>query len=118
MLQADGGTRTAAITGSMRRSTCAVPGMVKSGNLTAVPLTDRSPGCAGLTRVRRCSISTIPRISTAQADANFVLTGWGASSRSRHREEKPFGQAEFPELLALARKGIPTDHAAEGRARL
>jgi ribonuclease PH len=45
--------------------------------------------------------------STAQADANFVLTGDGGIVEVQGTaEEKPFTEAEFLNLLSLAKKGV------------
>ena len=109
VIQADGGTRTAAITGSYVALHLAFQHLVKIGKLKAVPLTDsvagdllrHLPGCG------RCSTWTMPRIRPPQADTNFVLTGSGGIVEVQGTaEEKPFSQEQFLELLALAQKGI------------
>ena len=49
----------------------------------------------------------MPRISTADTDANFVMTGDGRIVEVQGTAEKtPFSQAEFLALMALAQKGV------------
>ncbi len=109
VLQADGGTRTAAITGSYVALHQALQGLVGQGR--AGRAAARRRGGGGLLRHRqrrrRCSTSTTPRIPTAEADANFVLTGAGGIVEIQATaEQKPFAEDRFLALLALARKGV------------
>ena len=109
VLQADGGTRTASITG----------GLGGAARLHAVDA--RSAPCCSATRcgttsprspaasprARRCSTSTMPRTRAAETDANFVMTGSGGIVEVQGTAEgKPFSEEEFLALMKLARKGV------------
>jgi ribonuclease PH len=108
VLQADGGTRTAAITGSYVALSLALRGMIAKQTLAASPLTDAvaavSCGIAGGVPVLDLDYA---EDSAADADANFVLTGTGGIVEVQATAEKTvFAEPEFMRLLALARKGI------------
>jgi len=108
VLQADGGTRTAAITGSYVALSQALQGMVAKQALAASPLSDAvaavSCGIAGGVPVLDLDYA---EDSAADADANFVLTGTGGIVEVQATAEKTvFAEPEFMRLLALARKGI------------
>jgi ribonuclease PH len=108
VIQADGGTRTAAITGSYVALHQAFTGLVALGKLAAVPLT--SPVAAiscGLWQGMPVLDLDYDEDSACQADANFVLTGAGGIVEIQATaEQEPFQEAEFAELLRLARHGI------------
>jgi len=98
VLQADGGTRTASITGSWVALHFAFERLVKEGKLAANPMTGQGTPVLDL---------DYPEDSTAQADANFVLTGDGGIVEVQGTaEEKPFSEPEFLALLMLAKKGV------------
>jgi len=108
VLQADGGTRTAAITGSFVALSLALQDMVAKEALAASPLTDAVAAVS-------CGIAQgVPVLdldyaedSSADADANFVLTGAGGIVEVQATAEKNvFAEPEFMQLLRLARKGI------------
>jgi len=108
VIQADGGTRTAGITGSYVALHLALQRLVKDGLLPALPLTD---GVAAIS----CGIADgVPVLdldyaedSTAEADANFVLTAAGGIVEVQATAEKSaFAEEHFMALLGLARKGI------------
>jgi len=108
VIQADGGTRTAAITGSYVALHMAFSGLVKLGALEAVPL-------IGSIGAISCGIwEGMPVLdldyaedSACQTDSNFVLTGTGGIVEIQATaEQEPFQESEFDELLRLARKGI------------
>ncbi|MFO1088648.1 MAG: ribonuclease PH [Hyphomicrobiales bacterium] len=108
VLQADGGTRTAAITGSWVAMHDAIAWMVSRGMLNASPLRDHvaavSCGIHGGVPVLDLDYA---EDSEAATDANFVLTGQGGIVEIQGTAEgAPFSEASFLELLALARKGI------------
>ncbi|GIL40662.1 ribonuclease PH [Roseiterribacter gracilis] len=108
VLQADGGTRTAGITGSWVALHLAFQHLVKIGQLTAIPLTDHVAAIScGLHEERAVLDLDYVEDSAAQADANFVLTGRGGIVEIQATaEERPFEETQFNELLRLARKGI------------
>ena len=108
VIQADGGTRTAAITGSWVALHLAFAGLVAKKDLKAIPLTDSVAAVS-------CGIhggNTILDLeyiedSTAQADANFVLTGAGGIVEVQgSAETEPFSRAQLDELHDLAHQGV------------
>ena len=108
VLQADGGTRTAAITGGYVALHCALAGLVEEGQLEALPLTDQVAAIScGLYRDTAVCDLDYDEDSNAQADANFVLTGRGGIVEIQGTaEQKPFSHEQFSELLALAMEAI------------
>lgn len=108
VLQADGGTRTASITGAYVALHMALTTLVEKGMLEALPLLDSVAAIS-------CGIyQGVPVLdldyeedSLAEVDANFVLTGKGDLIEIQATaEQKPFQEEEFDQLLKLARKGI------------
>ncbi|MDQ2101655.1 ribonuclease PH [Azospirillum isscasi] len=108
VLQADGGTRTAAITGSFVALHLAFQHLLSIGAIKTMPLTDHVAAVScGIYKNASVLDLDYPEDSTAQADANFVLTGQGGIVEVQGTaEERPFTEPQFMELLALARKGI------------
>jgi ribonuclease PH len=108
VLQADGGTRTAAITGSYVALHLALARMVKDKVLGKLPLTDHVAAIScGIYKGTPVLDLDYAEDSTADADANFVLTGAGRIIEVQGTAEKiPFSEAELLGLLGLARKGI------------
>ncbi len=108
VLQADGGTRTAAITGSWVALRLALAGMIKSGILSAMPLADSVAAVScGLVKGAPVLDLDYDEDSAADADANFVLTGQGRIVEVQATAERAvFGDPELAAMLALARKGI------------
>jgi ribonuclease PH len=118
VLQADGGTRTAAITGGYVALGLALRYLMKSGKLAADPLTDSVAAIScGLHNGTAVLDLDYAEDSTAQADANFVLTGSGGIIEIQGTaEQAPFSEAQFNELLRLARTGIAALTALQKRA--
>jgi ribonuclease PH len=108
VLQADGGTRTAAITGSYVALYQAFLHLVAIRAIPAVPLTDSVAAVScGLWRGQPVLDLDYAEDSSAQADANFVLTGSGAIVEIQGTaEEAPFSEDQFLALMALARQGV------------
>ncbi|CAO3415252.1 ribonuclease PH [Azospirillum doebereinerae] len=108
VIQADGGTRTAAITGSYVALHLAFQHLMQIGALKTMPLTDQVAAVScGLYKGNAVLDLDYPEDSNAQADANFVLTGKaGIVEIQGTAEETPFSEPQFMELLALARKGV------------
>lgn len=108
VLQADGGTRTASITGSWVALHFAYERLIKDGKLAANPITGQVAAVScGLWEGAAILDLDYPEDSKAQADANFVLTGEGGIVEVQGTaEDKPFSEAQFLELLGLAKKGI------------
>jgi ribonuclease PH len=108
VLQADGGTRTAAITGSYVALHLALQKLVGAGKLGKLPLADHVAAIScGIYKGMPVLDLDYPEDSGADADANFVLTGNGRIIEVQGTAEKiPFSEAELMQLLGLARKGI------------
>lgn len=108
VLQADGGTRTASITGGYVALALACRHLQKTGKITADPLTDSVAAIScGLYNGVPVLDLDYAEDSTAQADANFVFTGRGGIVEIQGTAEHvPFAEEQFQELLRLARKGI------------
>jgi len=110
VLQADGGTRTAAITGSYVALHLALAKLVKDGQLAAVPLIGQVAAIScGLYQGHAVLDLDYAEDSACQADANFVLTAdQGIVEIQATAEETAFRQDQLMQLLELARKGV--DH--------
>jgi len=108
VIQADGGTRTAAITGAYIALHQAFDGLVASGAISAVPLIDEVAAVScGIYEGKAVLDLDYPEDSNAEADANFVLTGKGGIVEIQGTAEAdPFSQDDFLQLLELAKKGI------------
>ena len=118
VIQADGGTRTASITGAFVALHLAFQKLVGLGILKAVPLTDHvaAVSCGIFEGVAVLDLD-YPEDSNAQADANFVLTGSGGIVEIQGTaEDRPFSHAQFLELLALADTGVGQLVAAQKQA--
>ncbi|MGD9744472.1 MAG: ribonuclease PH [Dongiaceae bacterium] len=110
VLQADGGTRTAAVTGGFVALHLAFQHMKKLGAIPAVPLKDHVAAIScGLYRGKPVLDLDYAEDSNAEADANFVLTGKGEIVEIQGTaEQKPFSAEDFAQLFGLARSGIAT----------
>jgi ribonuclease PH len=108
VLQADGGTRTASITGSWVALHFAFERLIKDGKLTANPITGQVAAVScGLWEGMAVLDLDYPEDSKAEADANFVLTGDGGIVEVQATAEKdPFTEPQFQALLTLAKKGV------------
>ncbi|MGE8940520.1 ribonuclease PH [Leptospira interrogans] len=108
VIQADGGTRTAAITGSWIALHDCLKWMQTRDMIGGSVLKDQVAAVsAGLYNGVPVLDLDYPEDSEADADANFVMTGNGGIVEVQGTAEKePFSQERFDELMALARKGI------------
>jgi ribonuclease PH len=118
VLNADGGTRCAAITGAWVALSLAFRHLRKMNVLKADPLTGQvaavSCGLMGAAAVLDLDYA---EDSTADADANFVLTDAGGIVEIQATAEKAaFTEAQFLEMLGLARAGTTALFAAQLRA--
>jgi ribonuclease PH len=118
VIQADGGTRTAAITGGYVALYQAFQHMLNIGALAAIPFTDQVAGVScGIYRDSHILDLDYAEDSAAQADANFVLTGTGDIVEIQMTaEEKPFSRDQFDALLELATRGAAELAALQRRA--
>lgn len=110
VIQADGGTRTASLTGAFVAMVLAMEDMVMQEKLEFVPVTDFlaavSVGIVG----GQCLLDLeYEEDFSAQVDMNIVMTGQGEYVEIQGTaEENPFNSAELAQLLALAQEGILT----------
>jgi ribonuclease PH len=107
VLQADGGTRTAAITGGWVALRLAVQHLLDEGVIARDPIQDQVAAIScGVFQGEPVLDLDYEEDSQAEADANFVLTGAGDIVEIQATGEKRgFTVAEFEALFALARQG-------------
>lgn len=107
VLNADGGTRCAAITGAWVALRLALEKLVRDGTLAALPLKGQVAAVScGLTAEGAVLDLDYDEDSTAAADANFVLTAEGGIVEIQGTAEKdPFTEDQFNALMRLARTG-------------
>jgi ribonuclease PH len=107
VLQADGGTRTAAITGGYVALHLAFKHLQRVGAVPKLPLRDQVAGVScGIVKGVPVLDLDYAEDSTAEADANFVLTASGGIVEIQGTAEAaPFAEEAFLAMLALARKG-------------
>ena len=118
VLQADGGTRTAAITGAFVAAHDAVTWLMAQGRIAASPIRDQvaavSVGLLGSTALLDLDYS---EDSGSDTDMNVVMTGAGGFVEVQGTAEgAPFTRAQMDALLALAGQGIATLVAAQKAA--
>src|SRR5215471_740108 len=108
VLQADGGTRTAAITGGFVALSQCLSFMKKVGMITAPVIRDHVAAVScGIVKGEAVLDLDYDEDSTAETDANFVLTGSGGLVEIQGTAEgAPFTEEQLLALLKLARKGI------------
>jgi ribonuclease PH len=108
VLQADGGTRTASITGGFVALHQCIAFMKKVGLITKPAIKDHVAAIScGICKGEPVLDLDYEEDSAAETDANFVLTGGGGLVEIQGTAEgAPFSDEEFGELLKLARKGV------------
>ena len=108
VIQADGGTRTAAITGGYIALHLALTNLVSKQVLPRVPLSDQVAAIScGIYKGYPVLDLDYSEDSSAEADCNFVLTGAGGIIEIQATAEKePFDSSVFDELTDLATRGI------------
>ncbi len=108
VIQADGGTRTAAITGGWIALRLATRYLVSEGVIAKDPILDQVAAIScGVHQDTPVLDLDYEEDSQAEADANFVLTGAGDIVEIQATgERRGFSREEFEALFALARKGI------------
>jgi ribonuclease PH len=119
VLQADGGTRTAAITGGFVAMMKAFQYWVEIGVLKELPVTDTVAAIScGIYNGTPVLDLDYDEDSSADTDANFVITGKGGICEIQGTAEKePFSEEELLKLLNLARAGC-ADLMAKQKAAL
>jgi ribonuclease PH len=118
VLQADGGTRCASITGAYVALSRACSRLQAEGRLESSPLTGAVAGvsCGMIDGIALLDLD-YSEDSTAEVDANVVMTGDGGLVEVQATAERtPLSRAHLDELLALAASGIEHLRAAQERA--
>ena len=108
VVQADGGTRTASITGAFVALALALGKLVEAGDLERPPLVDYLAAVsAGIVDGRACLDLNYQEDKAAEVDMNVVMTGQDCFVELQGTAEGlPFSQAQLDRLVALARGGI------------
>src|SRR6266576_5223367 len=110
VIQADGGTRTASITGAFVALGLALEKLVDAGTLTSVPLKDFVAAISvGIVDGEILLDLSYEEDSRADVDMNFVMTaGRKMVEVQATAEHRVFDDQQFTQMLALARKGVDT----------
>ncbi len=118
VLQADGGTRCASITGGYVAVELACRRLLAEGRLEKLPLTGSvaAVSCGVVDGVALLDLD-YPEDSSAEVDANVVMTGDGGLIEVQATAERtPLSRAHLDDLLALAAKGIEDLRGAQAAA--
>ena len=115
VLNADGGTRCASITGAWVAMSLAFRTLVANRVIAKSPITGQVAAVScGLVDGAAVLDLDYAEDSNAEADANFVLTDGGGIVEIQGTAEKaPFSEAQFSELMRLARVGTSQLYAAQ-----
>ena len=107
VIRADGGTRTASITGSWVALSLAVEDLMQKGLIAAMPLRDQVAAIScGLVAGEALADLDYNEDSNAETDANFVLTDSGGIVEIQGTaEQHPFSESQLMEMMTLAKKG-------------
>jgi ribonuclease PH len=110
VVQADGGTRTASITGAYIALVEALRAVKKQGLIKTVPVTDHLAAVSvGIVGGKPMLDLCYTEDSSAEVDMNLVMTGSGTIVEVQGTAEgEPFSKAQLSKLLALGEKGIKT----------
>lgn len=108
VIQADGGTRTASITGSFVALSIALKKMVQNGLISHYPIRESVAAVSvGICNGDKLLDLEYEEDSTAQVDANFVLTESNRIVELQGTAEgEPFSKEDYELLMSLAQKGI------------
>jgi len=108
VLEADGGTRCAAITGGYVALELALNGLIGEGLLETLPLNESVAAVScGIVEGEAALDLDYPEDSTAEVDMNVVMTGDGGLVEVQATAERtPLSRASLDELLGLAAAGI------------
>jgi len=108
VLQADGGTRTASITGAYVALVLALKKLVKFGALKSLPITQPVAATSvGILRGEPLLDLCYEEDSAAEVDMNLVMTGSGRFVELQATAEKtPFDDEQLAQMVSLARRGI------------
>ena len=118
VIQADGGTRTAAITGACVAVVDALRFMQREKHITTDPLLNMVASVSvGIVNNQAVLDLDYPEDSSAETDMNIVMTDeQGLIEIQGTAEGKPFSETEFQAMFALAKQGIQQLHALQKTA--
>ena len=118
VLEADGGTRTASITGGFVALVCAVDKLLRQGKIKESPIVHQIAAVsAGIVDDVPCLDLCYLEDSAAQTDMNFVMDETGAFVELQGTGEgRAFSRGELNEILALGEKGIDELHEKQREA--
>lgn len=118
VIQADGGTRCASITGGWVALRLALDALMKAGDVTSDPMTDHVAAVScGLYAGQPVVDLDYAEDSEAGTDGNFVMTGTGKLVEVQtSAEESTFTRAEMEQLMDLAEEGIRALVTAQANA--
>ncbi len=117
VLNADGGTRCASITGAFVALSLAFRKLVETRVIVSVPLHSQVAAVScGLVAGAALLDLDYAEDSGAEADANFVLTEGGIVEIQGTAEQSPFSEVQFFELLRLAKQGTALLFEAQRKA--
>ena len=118
VLEADGGTRPASITGGFVALCCAVDKLIQQGKLKESPIVHQIAAVsAGIVEDVPCLDLCYLEDSAAQTDMNFVMDETGAFVELQGTGEgRAFSRAELNAILALGEKGIQELHELQRKA--
>src|SRR5689334_8173352 len=108
VIQADGGTRTASITGAFIALGLALEKLVEAGTMTAAPIRDFVAATSvGIVDGTIMLDLAYEEDSRAEVDMNFVLTGAKKIVEIQATaEQRPFDDEQLREMMQLARRGV------------
>jgi len=108
VIQGDGGTRTASITGSFIALVDALMKLKNEKIITSIPLTDYVAAISvGIVNGEKCLDLNYEEDSGAEVDMNIIMTGSGKMVEVQGTaEKKPFSAKDLNDLISLAKNGI------------
>jgi len=108
VIQADGGTRTASITGAFTAVGLAMQKLIEAGTLTSAPVRDFVAATSvGIVDGEILLDLCYEEDSRAEVDMNFVLTGAGKIVEIQATaEQHPFDDEQLKKMMDIARKGV------------
>jgi len=118
VIQADGGTRCASITGSFIALVLALAKLKEDGVIKEIPVSDYVAAVSvGMIGGKPALDLDYEEDSTAEVDMNIIMTGDGRFIEVQGTAERePFSKDDMEKLLALAKKGIEDLIAAQKKA--
>ena len=108
VIRADGGTRTASITGAWVALSLALEELLQKGLITAMPLRDQVAAIScGMVNGQALADLDYNEDSSAETDANFVLTSSGGIVKFRHGRTTSFFRSPTPSNDGASKNRLP-----------